>query len=266
MAELFNVPWPVGLSLRDIKQLCEAAFSHKLPSFLPDVLESRGISLTPDEARALYNALRELSAQSGFCILDDDPQPEVWGSELPSCILNVVGGTYFDYRNMKKILATFDGEYLPESLSEDERYQALRAARRQPVIVRPCRECGREIVITLATVAHAIRAYHLIERGDLYEPSTLCTSCRDKRDEALAEQRSQPRKPKPKNKGKDKRGMTFNLGEQAPQLADVDIPEPQDKEEDNNVDQSTTDSSRVTVPVSEEAQPVVPQPQEAPEA
>lgn len=199
---MFTIRWPDRLSIFDMNRLVRAKRSCTIPDELAR-LAQKNIQMTPDEAYALIEQIERLSEIIGFYVLDPSEKPEQLNpqGELPACVLTTQAATYVDVNDMQRILCLYHGTNLPEYLSDEERQALIRASRQKPVLVTHCRRegCGKKIVVTVGMAAQAIIKYQLIEKGGIYEPSTLCLRCRAERD-AMRALRTAQRSAKQKQK------------------------------------------------------------------
>lgn len=181
----FEICWPSNLSIFDMNRLVRAKRSCTIPDELGR-LSQKGIQMTPDEAYELIKQIEQLSEVLGFYALDPSEKPERLDpqGELPVCVQTTQAATYVDVNDMQRILCLYHGTNLPAYLSVEERQALIRASRQKPVLVTHCRRenCGKKIVVTVGMAAQAIVKYQLIEKGGIYEPSTLCLKCRAERD------------------------------------------------------------------------------------
>lgn len=193
--EQFVLKWiETGVSIFELNCLVRKNRTCSIPDELGRLAAQRGITLTGDEAYGIVNALFEWADRLKFWPLDPSRNPEEWegrDGELPLCVLATDDAQYIDYNDMPRILALYDGKNLPDYLPEHERQAKIRRQRHRPVLTTHCRhdDCNEKIIITVAMAARAIRAHKLIEREDVYEPSTLCKKHRAERDEILAQKR-----------------------------------------------------------------------------
>jgi hypothetical protein len=206
MSGQYKFEWPNNLSIFDMNRLVKARRSGTIANELAR-LSQKGVKMTPDEAYALIGQIIALSQRLGFYVLDPAEKPEKWDEDgdLPTCVLTSVSATYVDPNDMQRIVALYHGDNLPDYLSDAERQRCLRASRQKPVLVTRCRRCSKRIVITVETAALAILKYELIEKGGVYEPSTLCWDCRKTRN---TQQRVSTKSAQP-------RGLTVPLGQLA---------------------------------------------------
>lgn len=181
------------LSIYDLNSLVRKHRTCGIPDELGR-LAAQGKHLTSEEAYGCINALYDWADELGEWPLDPSKNREEWegrDNDLPVCVLKTDDAQYIDYNDMPRILALYDGKNLPDYLPEQERQERIRRQRHRPVLTTHCRHegCEEEIKITVAMAARAIRAHKLIEREDVYEPSTLCKKHRAERDEILAQKR-----------------------------------------------------------------------------
>jgi len=195
--EQFVLLWiEKGCSIHELNSIVRKNRTCSIPDELGRLAAQRGITLTSDEAYGIVSALCDWADRLKFWPLDPAKNPEPWygrDGELPLCVLSTDDAQYIDYNDMPRILALYDGKNLPDYLPDGERQSRIRRQRHRPVLTTHCRQddCNEKIIITVSMAATAIRKHKLIEREDVYEPSTLCKKHRAERDEILAQKRQE---------------------------------------------------------------------------
>lgn len=189
----FVLSWPDRLSLWDLNRLVRAKRTCSIPDELGR-LAGKGVQMSSEEAYALITQIEDLADVLKFYPLDASREPEEWEgreADLPTCVLATTAAQYVDVNDMARIVALDEGRNIPDYVPEQERQARKRRQRNRLVLTTQCREegCGEEIRVTVGMAARAIREHRLIEKGDSYEPPTLCKKHRLDRDVRLADKR-----------------------------------------------------------------------------
>lgn len=185
--------WPGRLSIYDLNRLLRAKRTCKIPDELGRLAE-KGVQLESADAYALIEQIENLADTLGFYPLDASKNPEEWEgreADLPTCVLATSNDMFVNVNDMQRILHLYDGTNIPDYVPQGERMARRERQRRRLVLTTECREkdCHEPIHVTVAMAARAIREHHLVEKGDSYEPPTLCKRHRLDRDVHLAEKR-----------------------------------------------------------------------------
>lgn len=148
-----------------------------------------GYTLSPEEVQEIGEMHLEECYVRGVCILDEGHPPapmnrpaEGQPPKIPVCLKRAWEAKYLPYEtrdHLRHILALAEGDYLPETLSDEEAYTAVMVdARHQPVEVRLCLEegCDRLAVTTVENAASVIRREKLLDKKGraLYAPYRRC--------------------------------------------------------------------------------------------
>jgi len=184
--------WLGRISVWDMNRLVRAERTCTVPDALGR-LAVKGVQMTVETAYALVADIKALSKESGFYVLDAAQHPEEFDmNELPRCVLATNEETYIDYYDMERILALHDGTNLPDDTPN--RGQRLWRQRRSPVVTCVCKHegCNEMVVVTVEMAAKAIRGYGLLEKGDIYTPSTLCKKHRAERSREFRDRQRNP--------------------------------------------------------------------------
>lgn len=254
VAGRFCLAWPDRLSLYDMNRLVRAKRTCSIPDELGR-LAGKGICMTSEEAYSLIEQLYALWEKLGFYPLDPDREPMEWtqgDEDLPPCVLATTESMYVDVNDMDRIVALYKGTNLPDYLPENERQARLRRQQRRLVMTTQCREpgCDEMVAITIGMAGRAIVEHKLREKGDVYEPSTLCKTHRLARDAKLAEKRANggrlsapvgehvSAKGKARGAAKAAKGRARKAATATPENATSAVPQEASQEESSCADQN----------------------------